>query len=151
MKPHRPAFQCFPGETALRLIRRERAPREGVTAAASVSRASAGSARRSNGSSTGDRFRGAHEFSIEMDGSAVAWMIDRRKQGVKRAALADRLRGQESLVGSVTIFTNGEVVLYAVLEVAGELDPRWVDERLAETARREFRAATAAEEAARRE
>jgi sugar phosphate isomerase/epimerase len=26
MKPHRPAFHCFPGETALRLIRRERLP-----------------------------------------------------------------------------------------------------------------------------
>jgi serine/threonine-protein kinase len=71
-------------------------------------------------------------------GELPSWIINRpvSLRDVKATDLFERTKPYS---GSVTFFTNGEVVYYTQIVIEGELNPAWVEGQLAGTAEKELK------------
>ena len=75
---------------------------------------------------------------IRMMGTQTLWKVNGRTVDIKSSSLKDRLVAEKPFEGSVSLFTNGEMVYFSYIQIKAELNPDWVDEQLVEVALREL-------------
>ena len=77
------------------------------------------------------RMSGAQTVRVLMDAGAVTWSASSQSlPGSRDLKEIELLQREEPWLGSVTFFTNGEVLTFDSLVIEGELNPAWVDAEL---------------------
>ncbi len=74
---------------------------------------------------------GAQAFRVQMALGALTWTINSHSVLAARDMKdVEVLKRSDPYTGSVTFFTNGEVLFYDSILIEGELNPAWVEEQL---------------------
>ena len=86
------------------------------------------------------KVKGQQVIKIVMKaGELPAWTVNSRPMAIKDGKGTDLLRRAEPYTGSVTVFTNGEVIDLDSLLIEAELNPTWIDSQLAAIAEKELK------------
>jgi hypothetical protein len=87
-------------------------------------------------SSVRGKLKGAQSSAVAFDAGEISWTVSHRVSPLKKSI--KNLRPGGNWIGSFSILTNGDVVLYSSLEVQGELNPGWIEAQLESRARIEW-------------
>jgi hypothetical protein len=85
------------------------------------------------------KVRGAQSMRAAMAPGSIAFSIGGRTVPQKSLKGLELLKSGEPFLGSVTFFTNGEILKYDSISIDGELNPAWVEEQLLSLAELELR------------
>ena len=86
------------------------------------------------------KVKGAQVIKISMKpGELPVWNVNSRTMPVKDGKGTDLLRRTDPYMGSVTIFTNGEVIDLESIFIEAELNPTWIDAQLTGIAEKELK------------
>ena len=83
---------------------------------------------------SGSRLVGAVNYAAVMENGQLKWSVKGHSLGVRKSPRYDLLQGNMPHRGSVTLFSQGEKIIYSKIEIMGQLDPdwfAWVAQRLA--------------------
>ena len=86
------------------------------------------------------KISGAQTFRVLMAQGVVTWSSSSQTlANAKELRDAQLLKRDDPYIGSVTFFTNGDVLLYDSITVEGDLNPAWVEEQLVAAAEVELK------------
>jgi hypothetical protein len=88
------------------------------------------------------KIMGPQMVRVLMSGKAEelpVWTVNDQPMPLREAKGLDLLKRKEPYVGSVTFFTNGEVVYFTSIVIEGELNPLWVEAQLLSIAEKELK------------
>lgn len=86
------------------------------------------------------RMSGTQTFRVAMAAGVPTWTSSSQSlPGARELRELPFLRREGPYLGSITLFSNGEVHVYESLTIEGELNPEWIDERLLELGREELK------------
>jgi hypothetical protein len=88
------------------------------------------------------KIKGAQVLRVSMSGKPGElpnWTIGNRSVSLREVKEDDLFQRKEPYSGSVSFFTNGEVVYYTSIVIEAELNPAWVDGQLRSAAEKELK------------
>jgi tetratricopeptide (TPR) repeat protein len=85
------------------------------------------------------KVKGPQDFQVVMSPDSVQWLINNRPVPLRSSSEINRLKRSEPYVGSITFFSNSEVVHFDSLLIDSELNPEWVQGQLLRLAEAELK------------
>jgi hypothetical protein len=86
------------------------------------------------------KIKNNQDFRIALAPGSLTWTVNTRPiLALKDLKGVDITKRAEPYTGSITFFTNGEVVMYDSITVIGELNPDWENEQLIKLATKELK------------